>query len=149
MTEIKKLKQQIDKLFLDWDSIQEKYISDLADAESIEDNVTNLIIDYCEKKGYQVEGFPHEKRKTIREDEADDYFHPERFQLYINTLATTHDDVAQLIWHYHNTFWPNDELWPNKDALVKYIRENLGNTDYYVEGFLKVGKCWVLRCFLI
>lgn len=133
MTDIEKLKQQINKLFLKWDLIEEKYISDLADAELIEDDITNLIIEYCEKKGYQAEGFPHEKRKTI--DEADDYFCPGRFQLYINTLATTHDDVAELVWLYHNTFWPNDELWPNKDALVKFIRENLGNMEYYAEGF--------------
>ena len=123
------------RLFIKWDLIEEKDISDIADAESIEDDVTNLVIAYCEKKGYQVEGFPHEKRKTINEDEADDYFCPERFQLYINTLATTHNDVAELVWHYHNTFWPNDELWPNKDALVKFIMENLGNQEYCAEGF--------------
>jgi hypothetical protein len=81
MTDIKKLKQQIDVLFIKWDLIEEKDISDLSDAESIE------------------------------------------------------DDVAQLIWHYHKTFWPDDELWPNKEALVKFIKEDIGNTAYYAEEF--------------
>jgi hypothetical protein len=47
----------------------------------------NSIVQYCECKGYLINGFPTQKRLIIPEEEQEDYFTDERFQYYLDLLS--------------------------------------------------------------
>lgn len=55
-------------------------LDDFKDAELIEKEVEQLIVKYCEAKGYLVNGFPTEKKQLPEEELEEDYFSRERFQ---------------------------------------------------------------------
>lgn len=74
------IKSEIINLAKQHDAIDEQTLSDLKDAEMIEFDVIKMIADYCEQKGYLVNGFPTEKRNIIDEE---DYF-------VINILSYTY-----------------------------------------------------------
>ena len=76
------------------------------EAEWIETQCEDLIVDYCEKLGYLINGFPTEKRKQSEQELNEDYFCRERLQLYLDTLLVSKNDVADLMWFYSNLFWP-------------------------------------------
>lgn len=89
------------------DAIDEQKLSDFKDVEEIEYDVIKMIADYCEQKGYLVNGFPTEKRNIIDEEDEDDYFSNQHFELYIYTLALQREDVFELLWLYNKSFWPD------------------------------------------
>ena len=97
-------------------------------AEAIEIQAEMLIVGYCEEQGYVINGFPTEK-KLIKNELDDDYFCRERFQLYLDTLATQKDEVAELMWLYTNTFWPNH--FENKIDYLDFLNGNLESGVFY------------------
>lgn len=103
-------------------------------AELIEEEAEGLIVTYCEHHKYTINGFPTEKRKlfenqeTIEGVDEDEYFCQERFQLYLNHLTLEKDDVAELCWHYTNSFWPN--CYNTKEEFLDGTREILENGHY-------------------
>ena len=112
MTEkIEHIKNQILKLHKAWDAIpdDDDSLDGLKDAESIESDVQNLILDYCRKKQYHVDDLTIEKLNTL--NEADDLFPYERNEKFLEQLTLKHDDVAELMWFYHHTFWMEGEMW--------------------------------------
>jgi len=70
---INTIKAQIQRLAEEHHAIDEVNLEDLKDTESLELDAEVLIKEYCEKQGYQVQGFPHEKRK-INDEEFDDEY---------------------------------------------------------------------------
>jgi len=108
-------------------------------AELIEMQAEDLIVDYCERQGYLINGFPTEMRKLFDDEELDEeleeleeeYFCRERFRLYLDTLALEKEDVAELWWFYHHIFWPDWGV--NKDEFLAEIKEDLENGSYDVE----------------
>jgi hypothetical protein len=104
-------------------------IDDFIDSELIELEAEHLIIDYCENKGLLVNGFPREKKQWPEEDLEEDYFCRERYQLYLDTLATQHEDVAELMWAYVSSFWKNQ--FEGKDEYLQSIKYNLDSGDFY------------------
>ncbi len=117
------IKQEISELTKTHKAIDEKAISDFKNAEYIELMAEELIIAYCEHNGYMINGFPTDKRKLFEEDEEDEYFCRERFQLYLDSLAIEKDDVAEVWWFYHKSFWP--ECVETKEKFLEQIREQL------------------------
>jgi len=117
------IKNQIDSLAKMYHAIDEQGLDEIKDAENAEEAVEKLIIDYCEHNGYQVQGFPHEKRVGSSDEFDDDYFSQERYRMYLDNLAILHDDVAELMWHYVNSFWP--DFYENKDAYITDLKHNL------------------------
>jgi len=104
-------------------------LDDVKDAEQIEQEAEQLITEYCEGKGYLVNGFPIEKKKLPEEELEEDYFCRERYQLYLDTLATLHDDVAELMWFYVSSFW--EDQYESKEEYLQNLRDNLDSGVFY------------------
>jgi len=104
-------------------------IDDYVFFELIESEAEELIIDYCEDKGYLVNGFPTEKEQLPEEELDEDYFFRERYQLYLDTLTTQHEDVAELMWFYVNSFWENQ--FDSKEEYLQSIKDNLNDGGFY------------------
>jgi hypothetical protein len=83
--------------------------------EIFESSAEQMIIGYCEEKGYQIEGFPHDK--TEPEDAEEDYFSYERYRKYLFTMVIEKEDVADLMWFYVDSFWPH--WFDNKQDLIE------------------------------
>lgn len=110
-------------------SLQHRTTDDELDAELIEKEAEQLIVNYCEAKGYLVNGFPTEKRQLPEEELEEDYFCRERYQLYLDKLATQHEDVADLMWCYVSNFW-NDQ-YESKEEYLQNLRDNLNSGAFY------------------
>jgi hypothetical protein len=109
-------------------SIDEDDLDAFDDAELLELEAEKLIVSYCEQKQYLINGFPTEKKKI--EDELDeDYFCRERYQLYLDTLATTKNDVADLLWCYTSNFWPDTFI--SKEEYIQTIKEQIESGVFY------------------
>jgi hypothetical protein len=90
--------QKIKKLAIEYSSIVDNDSYSLNDIEWIENQAEEIIIEYCEKNNYLINGFPTIK-KQIPENELEvNYFCRERYQLYLDLLTQTKDDVAELMW---------------------------------------------------
>jgi hypothetical protein len=78
-----------------------------------------------------VEGFPHDKRKLTEEDEEfdEDYFCQERFMLYVDTLSLQNETVANLNWHYVNSFWPGE--FKDKSDFLESIKGRIESEVFY------------------
>ena len=104
-------------------------LDDFKDAELIEYEAEQLIIQYCEDKGYLVNGFPTQKKQLPEEELEEDYFCRERYQLYLDTLATIQDDVSELMWHYVSSFW--EDQYESKEEYVHALTNNLDSGVFY------------------
>jgi hypothetical protein len=109
-------------------SIDENDLDAFDDADLIELRAERMIINYCEQQKYLINGFPTEKKKI--EDELDeDYFSRERYQLYLDTLATTKNDIADLLWCYTSNFWPDS--FSSKEEYLQTIKEQIESGIFY------------------
>ena len=98
-------------------------LDDVPFFELYEANAEDLIIDYCESKEYQINGFPTDKRKIGGEEYDEDYFTRDRFQLYLDLLTIEKEDVADLTWFYVHNFWP--EAFEDKEHYLRTIKHDL------------------------
>jgi hypothetical protein len=122
--EIASVKNSILEIHEVWD-----VIGDCVDCfkygEIHESYVVEILSDYCVSKGYEVEGFPTQKRALaiVNNDYGEDYFCHERYIKYLDILATQHEDVFELMYFYSSTFWPehfyDEELY--RERLLDYI----------------------------
>nr|WP_315144163.1 hypothetical protein [uncultured Flavobacterium sp.] len=109
-------------------------IEDFTTAEIYESAVRNLIVSYCESKNYEVEGFPFQKKVLAETDDYydEDYFCFWRYVKYLDVLATTKEEVLELLYFYSYTF--NEELTPTKDEFLRqleeYIKVNIYEVDF-------------------
>ena len=104
-------------------NIQEIGIDDFKEAELLEIEAEDLIISYCEQKGYQINGFPMDKRLISEDDLEEDYFSRERFQLYLDMLTMEKVDVAELTWNYVCSFWPTQ--YADKQEYKLTVKEQI------------------------
>ena len=119
--EIEQIKAEILKIYLNWKNTSDSIEGD-KEAELEESFVRDLITNYCEIKGYEVEGYPFQKRILGETDNTydEDYFCYERNLKYIDVLATIHEDVLEILYFYGKTFWP-DQL----ESKVTYKKQLL------------------------
>ncbi len=111
-------------------AIQHKSVGDdLNDAELIEQEAEQLIVSYCEQKGYLINGFPTEKKQLPEEELEEDYFCKERYQLYLDTLSTQQNDVAELMWCYVSNFWADQ--YDSKEEYLQNLKDNLDSGVFY------------------
>lgn len=126
---IEDVKQKIAELTAEFHELNIASNDEMQFAELIEEEVTNLIVYYCEEHKYMINGFPYEKRElfktqtTIDNEEEDEFFSQERFQLYLDCLAIEKDDVADLLWFYNNNFWPSS--FESKEIFIELIKEQI------------------------
>ena len=83
----------------------------------------DLIINYCEEKNYTINGLTIEKLKVLYEEDEDELFPYESWLEVIEQLAFAHDDVAELLWFFYHTFWPDEELWGDVERMRRFIRD--------------------------
>lgn len=125
----------IDKIKLEISRLSQEHkatgddLDDFKDAELIEKEAEQLIVKYCEAKGYLLNGFPTEKRQLPEEELEEDYFCQECYQLYLNTLATQHEDVAELMWCYVSTFW--EDQCESKEEYLQNLKDGLDSGVFY------------------
>jgi len=120
---IEEIKQKILETHPSWNATDASIDGDKY-AEVQEGYIRELIADYCEAKGYVVNGFPTEKRELgkTNEDYDEDYFTWERYENYINALCLDKEDVLELRFFYYNTFWPDQVT--SKEGLLEEIKHN-------------------------
>jgi hypothetical protein len=130
--EIEKIKIQILTIYQKWNNLSHTMDDDTY-AEIFESDVRSLIINYCESKGYEVEGYPFQKRILGETDQYydEDYFCYERNLKYLDILAATKEDVLELMYFYSKTFWPNQV--GTKKEYKKYLIEGNENNSYDIE----------------
>ena len=129
------IKQKISHLAQKHSSIPENDLSDFGNAEILESEAFHLIVDYSESQGYLINGFPTEIRNRYENDEIsdeeydEDYFCLERYELYLDTLTLQKDDVAELMWHYANSFWPDQ--FESKEDYIDSIKIQIESGVFY------------------
>jgi len=107
----------------------DKYgIDEFKDVELLELEAENLIIAYCEEKKYLIERFPTEK-KEIKDELDEDYFCSERYNYYLDRLTVEKKDVADLMWCYVSSFWP--DCFESKEVYLLAIDEQLNSGVFY------------------
>lgn len=104
-------------------------LDDFKDSELIEKEAEQLIVNYCEAKGYLINGFPTEKKQLPEDELEEDYFCHERYQLYLDTLATLHEDVADLMWCYVSNFW--EDQYESKEEYLQNLKDSLDSGVFY------------------
>jgi hypothetical protein len=121
---IKEIKNKITDLAQEHAEIDEKNLDDFSKAEFIEWQANHLIINYCETMGYVINGFPTEKKKSGEEElDDEDYFCKERFDLYLDMLTCQKEDVAIIMWHFNESFWPGS--FNSKEEYIKSAKERV------------------------
>ena len=129
------IKQKISHLAQKHSSIPENDLSDFGNAEILESEAFHLIVDYSESQGYLINGFPTEIRNRYENDEIsdeeydEDYFCLERYELYLDTLTLQKDDVEELMWHYANSFWPDQ--FESKEDYIESIKIQIESGVFY------------------
>lgn len=95
--------------------------------------VIEIISAYCIGKGYEVEGFPMQKRVLAMANNTynEDYFCYERYIKYLDTLATRYEDVFELMFFYMATFWP--EQFETRDAYRDRLLDCVSSGVYEIE----------------
>jgi hypothetical protein len=119
---VEEIVSKIKELAAQHHEIDEDGLDELKEAEQIECEAEQLIIDYCVAQNYLINGFPTEK-KAIAEDLDDDYFSRERYQLYLDRLVVEQKEVADLMWHYTSNFWP--DYFDSKEEYLETIHHQL------------------------
>jgi hypothetical protein len=125
--ELEQIKAEILKIYSHWKNTPDS-ITGNKDAELEESFVRDLIIKYCENKGYEVDGYPFQKQilgKTDN-DNDEDYFCYERNLKYLDVLATIHEDVMEILYFYGKTFWP-DQMESKEDYKKQLLLDILYN----------------------
>lgn len=126
---IQEIKNSISELAKKHAAINEENIGDINNAELLESQAQDLIIAFCEAKGYLVNGFPTEKRKLAEEELDDDDFSQEHFLLYLDILTYQKEDVADLNWHYTDSFWP--DYFESKEDFIAQAKERAESDSIY------------------
>lgn len=125
--EIEQIKTEILKIYPQWKNTMDSIAGD-KDAELEESFVRDLIIKYCENKGYEVDGYPFQKQilGETDNDYDEDYFCYERNLKYLDVLATIHEDVMELMYFYGITFWA-DQMESKEDYKKRLLLDILYN----------------------
>lgn len=122
--EIESVKNRILEIHEVWDILgdSEDYFKY---GEIHESYVIEIISDYCIGKGYEVEGFPIQKREMSATNAAynEEYFCHDRYIKYLDVLAAKNEDVFELMYFYSSTFWLEHfyDKEQYKERLLDYI----------------------------
>lgn len=131
--EIEKIKTEISAIYPQWKNLSDSFDDDKY-AEIYESNVRDILLAYCESKGYEVDGYPFQKRILGETDNNydEDYFCYERNLKYLDVLATIHEDVMELMYFYGITFWPDqmESKEEYKKRLLLDIKQNLYDIEF-------------------
>lgn len=104
---------------------------DDTDAEYLEQEALELITTYCELAGYQINGFPIDKKKEAENNPEldDDYFSTDRYQCYVDMLTLEYEDVADLSYHCASSFWP--EQFEDRAEFIDCIKGQIASGESF------------------
>lgn len=102
---------------------------DISNAELFESLAQDLNINFCEVKGYLINGFPNPKRQINEEELFDDDLSQEYFLLHLDILTYQKEDAADLTWHYAESFWP--ETFESKEDFIAQAKERAESDSFY------------------
>jgi hypothetical protein len=125
---IEEIKAKLLNLAAQHHAIEDDF-DNLDEAELVEEEAEQLIVEYCEVKQLLINGFPTEKKALPEGELEDDYFCSERFKLYLDTLATQNDEVSELMWCYVSNFWP--DFYKSKEEYLKELKTNIETGEMY------------------
>lgn len=131
--EIESIKERIGEIHKIWKTLGEG--TDCFKFGQIHESyVVHIISNYCVSQGYEVAGFPIQKRifEIINANYDEDYFCQNRYEKYLDVLATRYDDVFELMYFYSSTFWPeqfNDKT-RYREILLDYISCDVYEVDF-------------------
>jgi len=131
--EIESVKNRILEIHEVWDVLGDS-IDCFKYGEIHESYVIEIIADYCISKGYEVEGFPIQKRNFSSMNPAydEDYFCHDRYIKYLDVLATKKEDVFELMYFYSSTFWLEQfyDKEQYRERLLDYISCDVYEIDF-------------------
>jgi hypothetical protein len=127
------VKNRISAIHEVWNATKDS-LDNFKNGQIHESFVIEIISEYCIDKGYQVDGFPMQKRELaiVNKVYNEDYFCYERYIKYLDILATKVEEVFELMFFYASTFWPehfNDEE-SYKQTLLDYISCDVYEIDF-------------------
>lgn len=105
----------------------------------IEYDVTMNIAQYCMDKKYEVKGFPFkqlamfENNSELTEEDHEEFFTLEKYEHYIVCLSLEKEDVAELYWHYTETFWPGSS--ENREDFFNFLKSDIENDPVDFDGY--------------
>lgn len=105
-------------------SIAHQGANDFEDAELIEVGALDIISTYCIMNKYEINGFPF--KLTDKNIDIEEYYELydssvfEAYNQYVDLLALEKEDVAELMWHYTNSFWPNQ--FKSKSEYLEHLK---------------------------
>ena len=105
--------KKLDDIKRSLEQLAEKHqnYKDDGDAELIELDAQDIICNYCLEHNYEVNGFPN--KLTSKDIDIEEYYELydssvfEAYNQYIDYLALEKGDVAELMWYYTKSFWPD------------------------------------------
>lgn len=126
--DIKKVKKIIDENKIEHENAEDW------EAEIVELEVYSAISDYCIERAYQANDFPQklfDHNISISDYvDAEGIFTYDLLLEYIEIVALTKDDVADLLFYHSNAFWPNFKL--GKEDMLQLIRDVEGDDHYTI-----------------
>jgi hypothetical protein len=127
--DIEYIKKRISILAKEHNAIDAPGHDELTYAEVYEGEAEDLILRYCDFNDYTINGFPKvpkalfETQSTIEGEDEECYFSRERYGLFLDLLALEKEDVAELLWFYNHSFWP--EFFETKEGFLKMVKESV------------------------
>jgi hypothetical protein len=123
------VKNRISAIHEVWNALGDS-LDNFKNGQIHESFVVEIISEYCIEKGYEVEGFPTQKRELAMLNE--DYFCYDRYVKYLDILATKVEEVFELMFFYTSTFWPEhfDDEESYKQTLLDYISCDVYEIDF-------------------
>jgi hypothetical protein len=131
--EIESVKNRISAIHEVWNALGDS-LDNFKYGQIHESFVVEIISEYCIGKGYQVDGFPIQKRELamVNKTYNEDYFCYDRYVKYLDVLATKVEEVFELMFFYSSTFWPGhfDDKESYKQTLLDYISCDVYEIDF-------------------
>lgn len=103
-------------------------------AELYELQAEAIILDYCLKNHYEVNGYAPVNRDNsegfeVMEDTEDVDLHVEKLRQYLDLVSLEKDDVAELYAFYQGVFWP--DFKESKEEMFERIKQQVASDGFY------------------
>ncbi len=101
---VEEIISRISQLAHHYIQLEEKDYDGRKEVISFEQEALEMILQYCQHKGYQVSGFIGFQIESEENNHQDWMFNP---QYFLDVLTLEKADVAKIHWHYFSSFWPD------------------------------------------
>ena len=106
-------KEDIKELISD---LAKKHACDDDFYELIENEAEMLIFNFSKEKNYQIDGVSYVESLNDEDMDDDEMNQSEQRKEYLSLLEKKFEDIADLMWHYVSSFWP--DAFENKEEYL-------------------------------